>query len=95
MLLRLYVTGNAANSVKAISNLKSICEEHLQGVYEIEVIDIYANPSLAAPDQIVAVPTLVKVSPWPQQRLIGDMSDRQRVLSGLGVAVSGSTVPPA
>ena len=78
--LRLYVTGSTPKSLRAIANLKQICEEHLQGKYELEVIDLYENPHLAVEDQIVAAPTLVKELPSPLCRMIGDMSDIDRIL---------------
>jgi circadian clock protein KaiB len=84
-VLRLYVTGTTARSLRAIANIKRICEEHLQGRYELEVIDIYQQPALAAGDQIVAVPTLIKELPSPLRRFIGDLSDEERVLFGLDV----------
>ena len=70
-------------STRAITNMKRICEEHLQGQYELEVIDLYQHPQLAQGDQIVAVPTLIKKLPPPLRRIIGDMSDTERVLVGL------------
>jgi circadian clock protein KaiB len=82
-LLRLYVTGTTSKSVRAIQNVRRICEEHLQGLYELEVVDIYKNLPLARGDQIIAAPTLIKRLPTPLRRLIGDMSDEQRVLVGL------------
>ena len=82
-LLRLYVTGTTGKSVHAIQNVRRICEEHLKGVYELEVVDLYKNLPLARGDQIIAAPTLVKRLPAPLRRLIGDMSDEQRVLIGL------------
>ena len=82
-LLRLYVTGTTARSVRAIQNVRRICEEHLEGLYDLEVVDIYKNLPLARGDQIIAAPTLVKRLPAPLRRLIGDMSDEQRVLLGL------------
>lgn len=82
-LLRLYVTGTTGKSVRAIQNVRRICEEHLKGVYELEVVDIYKNLPLARGDQIIAAPTLIKRLPVPLRRLIGDMSDEQRVLVGL------------
>ena len=82
-LLRLYVTGTTGKSVRAIQNVRRICEEHLQGLYELEVVDIYKNLPLARGDQIIAAPTLIKRLPAPLRRLIGDMSDEQRVLVGL------------
>jgi circadian clock protein KaiB len=82
-VLRLYVTGTTGKSVHAIQNVRRICEEHLKGVYELEVVDIYKNLPLARGDQIIAAPTLIKRLPVPLRRLIGDMSDEQRVLVGL------------
>lgn len=82
-LLRLYVTGMTPQSVVAIENLKQICEEHLKGRYNLEVIDLYKNPSLAAGEQIIAAPTLIKKLPLPLRRVIGDMSNIDRVLVGL------------
>jgi circadian clock protein KaiB len=82
-VLRLYVTGSTPRSTLAIRNLKGICEEHLQGRYLLEVIDIYQRPALAKDEQIVATPTLIKVLPGPIRRLIGDLSSKERVLLGL------------
>ena len=79
-VLRLYVTGKTPNSLRAIANLKEVCEEHLPGQYDLQVIDIYQQPELAQGDQIVAVPTLIKKLPAPLRRLIGDLSDRERVV---------------
>ena len=84
-LLRLYVTGTTGKSVRAIQNVRRICEEHLQGLYELEVVDIYKNLPLARGDQVIAAHTLVKRLPAPLRRLIGDMSDEQRVLVGLDI----------
>ena len=84
-LLRLYVTGTTGKSVRAIQNVRRICEEHLQGLYDLEVVDIYKNLPLARGDQIIAAPTLIKRIPAPLRRLIGDMSDEQRVLVGLDI----------
>jgi circadian clock protein KaiB len=84
-LLRLYVTGTTGRSVRAIQNVRRICEEHLRGLYDLEVVDIYKNLPLARGDQIIAAPTLIKRLPAPLRRLIGDMSDEQRVLVGLDV----------
>jgi len=81
--LRLYVAGNTPKSVAALVNLKQICEEHLAGRYRIEVIDLLENPQLAAGDQILAVPTLVRRLPPPLKRIIGNLSDSERVLVGL------------
>jgi circadian clock protein KaiB len=81
--LRLYVAGMTPRSARAVANIKEICEEHLKGRYALEVIDIYQQPVLAKGDQIIAVPTLIKRLPLPLRRLIGDLSDRERVLVGL------------
>jgi circadian clock protein KaiB len=81
--LKLYVAGQTAKSVAALSNLRRLCETHLQGRYEIEVIDLLVNPRLAAGDQILAVPTLVRKFPEPIRKIIGDLSNEERVLVGL------------
>ncbi len=86
-LLRLYITGSTIRSVLAITNLKKICEEYLEGRYELEVIDLYQHPSLAKDEQIIAAPTLIKRLPLPFHRIIGDMSDREKVLLGLDLRV--------
>ncbi|MFZ4625143.1 MAG: circadian clock KaiB family protein [Rhodoferax sp.] len=82
-ILRLYVIGSSPQSVRAIHSIKSICEEHLQGRYELEVIDLYQQPQLALGEQIIASPTLIKKLPLPLRRVIGDMSSEERVLVGL------------
>ena len=81
--LRLYVAGQTARSLQAFANLKRICEEHLAGRYEIEVIDLLKNPQLAQGDQILALPTLVRKIPVPVRKIIGDLSNTERVLVGL------------
>ena len=81
--LRLYVAGQTPKSVLAFTNLKQICEDHLQGRYEIEIIDLLENPQLARGDQILAVPTLVRRLPEPIKKIIGDLSNTERVLVGL------------
>jgi circadian clock protein KaiB len=81
--LRLYVAGQTPKSVAAFANLKRICEEHLAGEFEIEVIDLIENPRLAKDDQIVAIPTLVRKLPQPIRKIIGDLSDTERTLVGL------------
>jgi circadian clock protein KaiB len=83
--LRLYVAGQTPNSVAAFSNLKKICAEHLAGSYTIEVIDLLENPQLAQGDQILAVPTLVRKLPEPMRKIIGDLSNTERVLVGLDI----------
>jgi circadian clock protein KaiB len=82
-LLRLYITGASNRSAIAIENLKRICEEYLQGRYELEVIDLFQHPVLAKDEQIIAAPTLIKKLPLPFRRIIGDMSDKDKVLAGL------------
>ena len=82
-LLRLYVTGATSRSRRAILNIKAVCQQVLEGRYELEIIDIHQNPALAKDEQILATPTLVKRLPLPLRRLIGDFSDRERVLFGL------------
>lgn len=81
--LRLYVAGQTPKSVTAFSNLKKLCEEHLEGKYRIEVIDLLKNPQLAKGDQIFAIPTLVRRLPQPLKKIIGDLSNTERVLVGL------------
>ena len=82
-VLRLYVTGMTSRSVAAIENIKLICEEHLRGRYELEIIDVYQHPNLADDEQIVAAPALIKKLPLPLRRFIGDMSQTERILLGL------------
>jgi len=82
-ILRLYITGTTSRSIIAITNLKKICEEYLEGRYELEVIDLYQMPSLAKDEQIIAAPTLIKKLPLPFRRIIGDMSNKEKVLIGL------------
>ena len=83
--LRLYVAGQTPKSVRAVENLRRVCEEHLSGRYRVEVIDLLVNPALARGDEIVAVPTLVRKLPEPIRKIIGDLSDTERVLVGLQV----------
>ena len=82
-ILRLYVTGMTARSQRAIQNIKKICEEHLRGRYNLEVIDIYREPSLAKGDQIIATPTLIKKLPVPIRKFIGEMAETEKILLGL------------
>ncbi len=84
-LLRLFVAGTSPASVRAINNLKEILEEHLKDRYELEIIDVHQQPELAQQDNITAVPVLVKKDPIPTRLLIGDMSNKQKVLKGLGL----------
>jgi circadian clock protein KaiB len=83
--LRLYVAGQTPKSLTALANLKRICDEHMNGQYAIEIIDLMENPQLAQRDQIVAIPTLVRELPSPLKRIIGDLSNTERVLVGLDV----------
>jgi len=82
-ILRLYVTGMTPRSARAVHNVRAICDEYLDGQYDLEVIDIYQQPALTKGEQIVAAPTLIKKLPLPMRRIIGDMSNRERVLLGL------------
>jgi len=93
-VLRLYVTGMTSRSARAVDNLRAICDEYLAGRYDLEVIDIYQQPLLAKGEQIIAAPTLIKKFPLPMRRIIGDMSNRERVLLGLHLvrADAGRTV---
>jgi circadian clock protein KaiB len=84
--LRLFVTGASPNSTRAILNLKNICETYLKDKYELEIIDIHQQPLLAQSEQIVAVPMLIKKAPGVERRLIGDMSNKEKVLRGLGIS---------
>ncbi len=82
-ILRLYITGTTKRSISALTNLKKICDEYLEGRYELEVIDLYKKPNLAKGDQIIAAPTLLKKLPLPFRRIIGDMSNKEKVILGL------------
>jgi circadian clock protein KaiB len=89
-VLRLYISDSTPKSERAVVNLKRVCEEHLKGRYDLEVIDIHHHASLARDEQIVAVPTLIKRLPAPLQRLVGDMSDLNKVLFGLDLKLRES-----
>ena len=84
-MLRLYVTGMTPRSTRALKTVRATCEEHLAGHYDLEVIDVYQTPGRIMEDQVVAIPTLVKQSPGPVRFIVGDMSDRTRLLQGLGL----------
>jgi circadian clock protein KaiB len=86
-VMRLYVSGSTSKSALAVENIKRICEQHLKNRYELEVIDIYQQPNLARDEQIVVVPTLIKRSPPPLRRLIGDLSNLKKVLFGLDLGM--------
>lgn len=83
--LRLFVTGHTVRSVRAVQNITKLCEKHIPGRYELDIIDVYQQPELALEQQLVAAPTLVKLLPLPVRRMVGDMSDSERVLAGLGL----------
>jgi len=83
--LRLFVTGTTPRSARAIRNIRAICEDHLHGRYDLEVVDIYQHPEQIKPEQIVVTPTLVRERPLPLRRMIGDLSDTARVLTGLDI----------
>ena len=85
-VLRLYVTGMTPRSARAVRNLQDICDEFLDGSYDLEVVDIYQQPVLAKHEQIIAAPTLIKKLPLPARRIIGDLSNRERVLLGLDLS---------
>jgi len=89
-MLKLYVTGATTRSLRAIANLKAICEQHLKGRYHLEVVDIYRRPELVRRDQIVAVPTLIKKLPVPLRLLVGDLTRTELVLQGLGLVARPS-----
>lgn len=87
--LRLFVTGSTARSQQAIQNIRQICEEHLQGQYQLEVIDVSQDPDLAREYQILAVPTLLKELPPPLRKIVGDLSEKEKVLEGLDIQPRG------
>jgi circadian clock protein KaiB len=89
-LLHLYITGATPNSMRAVRNIKDICEKHLTGRYELLIIDIYQQPELARQEQIIAAPTLIRQRPLPRRQLVGDLSNRAAVLISLGVPQSGA-----
>jgi circadian clock protein KaiB len=85
-VLRLFVAGHSQKSMRAVRNITQLCEEHLAGAYDLEVIDLYQQPELAAKHQLVAAPALFKLLPLPPRKMVGDMSDTGRVLAGLGIS---------
>jgi circadian clock protein KaiB len=85
--LRLFVTGASPNSLRAIANIKVICEQHLAGNYDLEIIDVHQQPLIAEKEQLIALPLLMKLQPLPIKRLIGDMSDNNKVMTGLGLRI--------
>ncbi len=88
--LRLYVAGQTTKSLAAMANLKRVCDEHLAGRYDVEVVDLLINPKLAAGDQILAIPTLIRRLPAPLKRIIGDLSNTEKVLVGLDIRPKGT-----
>lgn len=84
-VLRLFITGATPNSVRAVTNIKQICEDHLKDRYSLEIIDVYQQVAIAQQEQLIALPLLIKKSPLPERRLIGDLSDTGKVLKGLGL----------
>src|ERR1700737_4822525 len=86
-ILQLYVSGMSENSMSAIENIKRLCEDHLKDRFELEIIDIYKNPTVAEAQQIVFTPSLIKLSPLPKKTLIGSLSDEESVVSGLGITI--------
>lgn len=84
-VLRLYVTGMTPRSTRAIETVRAVCEQHLAGSYELEIIDVYQQPGRPTQDDVIAIPTLVKRHPAPLRRIVGDMSDRRRLLASLGL----------
>jgi circadian clock protein KaiB len=86
--LRLYVAGASSNSSRAITNVKSLCEQHLSGNYDLEIIDVNSDPAMAEERQLIALPLLIRIEPAPERRLIGDMSNTVKVLRGLGLTIA-------
>ena len=84
-ILRLFITGATPNSVRALSNIREICENHLKGRYTLEIIDVYQQADIAEKEQLIALPLLIRKNPLPEKRLIGDMSDVEKVLKGLEI----------
>ena len=87
-VLRLFISGASPNSLKAINNLKAILEANMKGRYDLQIIDVYKEESVAIKEQVVALPMLIKKFPLPERRLIGDMSETQKVLAGLGIDIN-------
>jgi len=90
-ILRLFITGATPNSVRAIANIKQICEDYLKGRYSLEIVDVYQQAAIAEQEQLIALPLLIKKKPEPQRRLIGDLSDKEKVLKGLGLPGNAET----
>ena len=88
-VLRLFITGATPNSIKAVANIKQICEDHIKDRYSLEIIDVYQQQDIAEREQLLALPLLIKKHPSPERRLIGDLSDTEKVLKGLGLTTNG------
>src|SRR6476469_7136116 len=84
-VFHLFITGASPNSLRAINNIKQICEEHMAGRYQLEIIDVYQQPSIAQQEQIIALPLMIRKHPLPERRLIGDMSETAKILKTLGI----------
>lgn len=84
-ILQLFITGATPNSLRAVTNIKQICEEHLKGKYSLEIVDVYQQQEIAEQEQLIALPLLIKKHPMPQRKMIGDLSDAKKVLKGLGL----------
>lgn len=84
-VFRLYITGATPNSIRAVTNIRQICEEHIKGNYTLEIIDVYQQQAIAEHEQLIALPLLVRKEPLPERRLIGDLSNTAKVLKGLGI----------
>ena len=84
-VLRLFITGATPNSIRALTNIKQICEKYLKGRYDLEIIDVYKQADIAGKEQLIALPLLIKKLPLPERRMIGDFSDTEKVLKGLGL----------
>lgn len=89
LVLQLYVSGMTPKSMEAIENIKRLCDEHLKGTFELEIVDLYKNPTAAAEQQIVFSPSLIKQLPLPRKTLIGTFSDPEKVIKGLGITLKG------
>jgi circadian clock protein KaiB len=85
-VFKLYITGNTPNSIRAINNIQQICEKHLQGNYVLEIVDVHQQPALAQQEQLIALPLLVKKLPLPERKLIGDLSDSEKVMKILSLS---------
>ncbi|MBL0030957.1 MAG: circadian clock KaiB family protein [Bacteroidetes bacterium] len=89
LVLKLFITGASANSVRAVTNLQEICQTYLNDNYTLEIIDVYQQDEIAEKEELIALPMLLKKSPLPERKLIGDLSDTKKVLKGLGINING------